>query len=346
MPLVPPASPIRLALIGAGRIGSHHAAAIAHDVHAAHLAAVVDPRIDTATTLAERLGARAEADASGVLADPDIDAIVVTTPAALHRDLIVEAAAAGKHVFAEKPITTDLIEADECVAAARRAGVVLQIGFNRRFAPGFAAARTAVDDGRIGTPQLLRSLTRDPGPYGGDPDKTPQWTIFLETLIHDFDTLRWLNPGSEVIEVTAHADALIRPDAREAGFLDTAVVTLRFDNGAFATAEASFSASYGYDVRGEVFGDGGMATAGSARTSDMDYYGPAGVSYGTARADTELLHGAYVAEFAAFVDAIRNGSDASAIPTGEDGVRSLEIARAAIISVSESRTVTLEEVAR
>jgi len=158
--------------------------------------------------------------------------------------------------------------------------------------------------------------------------------------------LRWLNPGSEVVEVTAHADALIRPDAREAGFLDTAVVTLRFDNGAFATAEASFSASYGYDVRGEVFGDGGMATAGSARTSDMDYYGPAGVSHDTARVDTELLHGAYVAEFVAFVDAIRSGADASAIPTGEDGVRSLEIARAAIISVSESRTVTLEEVAR
>mgnify|MGYP001685686460 CR=1 FL=1 len=259
MPLAPP---IRVALIGAGRIGSHHAAAIARDVHAASLAVIVDPRIDTATALAHGLGARAEADASGVLKDPDIDAIVVTTPAALHRDLIVEAAAAGKHVFTEKPITTDLVEADECVAAAQQAGVVLQVGFNRRFAPGFAAARAAVD------------------------------------------------------------------------------------NGAFATAEASFSASYGYDVRGEVFGDGGMATAGSTRMSDMDYYGPAGVSHDTARADTELLHGAYVAEFVAFVDAIRSGADASAIPTGEDGVRSLEIARAAIISVSESHTVSLEEVAR
>ncbi|WP_315583871.1 Gfo/Idh/MocA family oxidoreductase [Actinomyces viscosus] len=346
MSLVSPAPPVRIALVGAGRIGTHHAAAIARDVPTAALAAVVDPRLDAATALADRLDARAEADASGILADSGIDAIVVTTPAALHRDLIVEAAAAGKHVFTEKPITTDLAEADECVAAARRAGVVLQVGFNRRFAPGFAAARTAVDDGRIGTPQLLRSLTRDPGPYGGDPARTPQWTIFLETLIHDFDTLRWLNPGSEVVSVTAHADALIRPDAREAGFLDTAVVTLRFDNGAFATAEASFSASYGYDVRGEVFGDGGMATAGSARTSDMDYYGPAGGSYDTARADTELLHGAYVAEFAAFVDTIRNGADAPAVPTGEDGVRALEIARAAIISVSESRAVALEEVIR
>lgn len=336
--------PVRIALVGAGRIGTHHATAIAHDLHTAELVAVVDPRLDAATALADGLGARPEADARAVLADPEVDAVVVTTPAALHRDLIIAAAEAGKHVFTEKPITTELAEADECVAAAAQAGVVLQVGFNRRFAPGFAAARAAVDDGRVGTPQLLRSLTRDPGPYGGDPERTPLWTIFLETLIHDFDTLRFLNPGAEVTEVTAHADALVRPDARQAGFLDTSVVHLRFDNGAFATAEASFSATYGYDVRGEVFGDGGMAVAGSGRTSDMEYYGPAGVSYDTSRADTDLLHSAYVAEFAAFVEAV--GGAAPAIPTGEDGVKALEIARAAVLSVEQSRTVRLEEVAR
>ena len=178
----------------------------------------------------------------------------------------------------------------------------------------------------------MRSLTRDPGPYGGDPARTPPWTIFLETLIHDFDTLRFLNPGSEVTEVTAHADALVRPDARDDGFLDTSVVHLRFDNGAFATAEASFSASYGYDVRGEVFGDGGMATAGSGRTSD------------TSRMDTDLLHSAYVAELAAFAEATRGAE--VAVPTGQDGVRALEIARAAIVSVQQHRTVALTEVAR
>lgn len=339
-----PRKHLRTALIGAGRIGTHHATAIAHGLHTATLVAVVDPRTDAATALAEQTGARPEADAAAVLTDPEIDAVVVTTPAAQHRDLIIEAARAGKHVFTEKPITTELDEADECVAAAQEAGIILQVGFNRRFAPGFAAARAAVDDGRVGTPQLLRSLTRDPGPYGGDPARTPLWTIFLETLIHDFDTLRFLNPGSEVTEVTAHADALIRPDARETGFLDTSVVHLRFDNGAFATAEASFSATYGYDVRGEVFGDGGMAVAGSARTSDMEYYGPAGVAYDTSRADTDLLHDAYVAEFDAFVKAV-NGDEA-AIPTGADGVRALEVARAAIMSVQQSRTVSIEEVAR
>ena len=122
------------------------------------------------------------------------------------------------------------------------------------------------------------------------------------------------------------------------------MVHLRFDNGAFATAEASFSATYGYDVRGEVFGDGGMAVAGSARTSDMEYYGPAGVAYDTSRADTDLLHDAYVAEFDAFVKAV-NGDEA-AIPTGADGVRALEVTRTAIMSVQQSRTVSIEEVAR
>ena len=339
-----PTPPVRIALIGAGRIGTHHATALAQDIHTAELVAVVDPRLEAAQGLAAPLGARAEAEASGVLADPQVDAVVVTTPAALHRDLIVEAARAGKHVFTEKPITTELNEAAECVEAAGRAGVVLQVGFNRRFAPGFVAARRAVDDGRVGTPQLLRSLTRDPGPYGGDPTRTPLWTIFLETLIHDFDTLRWLNPGAEVDSVTAQADALIRPDARADGFLDTALVSLRFNNGAFATAEASFSASYGYDVRGEVFGDGGMVTAGSGRTTDMEYYGPAGVSYETSRGDTDLLHSAYVGEFKAFVEAIRGGDPA--IPTGDDGVKALQIARAAIVSIQQSRTVRIEELTR
>ncbi|WP_172193369.1 Gfo/Idh/MocA family oxidoreductase [Actinomyces faecalis] len=338
------ASPVRLALIGAGRIGTHHARAIALDVPTAQLVAVVDPREQAAQALAQPLGARAESDATALIDSEDIDGVVITTPAALHRDLIVAAAQAGKHVFTEKPITTELDEAHECVEAARQAGVVLQVGFNRRFAPGFIAARQAVDDGRVGTPQLLRSLTRDPGPYSGDPARTPAWTIFLETLIHDFDTLRWLNPGAEVTEVTAHADALIRPQARESGFLDTSVVTLRFDNGAFATAEASFSATYGYDVRGEVFGDGGMATAGSPRTSNMDYYGPAGVSYDTSRADTDLLHSAYVGELSAFTQVI-NGAELP-VPTGADGVKALQIAHAAIRSIQDNRTVAIKEIAR
>lgn len=119
-----------------------------------------------------------------------------------------------------------LADADRAIAAAADAGIVLQVGFNRRFAPGFAAARAAIDAQKVGSPQLLRSLTRDPGPYTADPARVPQWTIFLETLIHDFDTLCFLNPGARPVRVHAVADALVRPDAKSAGHLDTAVVTV------------------------------------------------------------------------------------------------------------------------
>ena len=118
----------------------------------------------------------------------------------------------------------------------------------------------------------MRSLTRDPGPFTADPARIPQWTIFFETLIHDFDALCFLNPGARPVRVTALADALVRPDAKDGGHLDTAVVTVEFDNGAIAVAEASFSALYGYDVRGEAFGSAGMVTAGDVRSSEMAAY--------------------------------------------------------------------------
>ena len=141
---------------------------------------------------------------------------------------------------------------------------MLQVGFNRRFAPDWPAARALLDDGRLGTPRLLRSVTRDPG--GFDPARVAPDTIFNETLIHDFDTLRFLNPGASAVEVYATADALVEPAWRDRGLLDTAVVVVRFDNGAVGIAEACFEAAYGYDVRGEVFGSGGMATMGDGRT--------------------------------------------------------------------------------
>ncbi|MFW0792256.1 Gfo/Idh/MocA family oxidoreductase [Gordonia sp. CPCC 205515] len=337
------AAPIRVATIGAGRIGSNHTALIARHVPGAVVAAVADPVDGAAARLAETVGAGfATTDIDDVLGSPDVDAVLITAPARSHSELVCRAAQAGKHVFCEKPMAVTLDEADRAIAAADAAGVVLQVGFNRRFAPGFAAARRAVDDGRVGTPQLLRSLTRDPGPWQADPARVPQWTIFLETLIHDFDTLCFLNPGARPVRVHAFADALVRPDAKTSGHLDTAVVTITFDNGAIATAEANFSALYGYDVRGEVFGSNGMATAGDGRTTDMTFYGAAGVEIDTARADTVLLHSAYVGELTAFVDAVRTGG--AAVVGGADARTALQIALAAIRSVQTGATVEIDEV--
>src|SRR5215207_3693801 len=257
MRVVTGGEPVGVALIGSGRMGSFHGETLARRIPGARLVAVADPAPGAAERLAAVLGAeRASTDPAEALADPAVEAVVIAAPARFHVDLVVAAAAAGKAVFCEKPMALSLADADRAIDAARTADVVLQVGFNRRFAADWRAARELLDAGQVGTPRLLRSLTRDPG--GFDRTRVPPNTIFLETLIHDFDTLRFLNPGAEAVEVFAVADALVEPDWRDRGLLDTAVVVVRFDNGAIATAEACFEAAYGYDIRGEVLGSLGM----------------------------------------------------------------------------------------
>jgi myo-inositol 2-dehydrogenase/D-chiro-inositol 1-dehydrogenase len=332
---------VGVGLIGSGRMGAFHAETVARRVPGARLVAVADPAPGAADRLTGALGGgRAYTDVAQLWADPDVDAVVIAAPARSHADLVVAASAAGKHVFCEKPMAVTLADADRAIDAARSAGVVLQVGFNRRFAADWRAARNLLDDGALGTPRLLRSLTRDPG--GFDPSRVPPDTIFLETLIHDFDTLRFLNPGAEPVEVYATADALVEPEWRSRGLMDTAVVNVRFDNGAMAVAEACFEASYGYDVRGEVLGSGGMATMGDGRRNGMAFSGPAGRLVETVRGDQELFPEAYTAELAAFVDAVGTGT-ASPV-TGEDARAALAIALAAAESVRAGRPVRIDEV--
>jgi myo-inositol 2-dehydrogenase / D-chiro-inositol 1-dehydrogenase len=272
-------------LIGAGWIGTFHGETLARRLPGARLAGVADPAPGAAERLASSLGAdRATTDPAELLADPAVEAVLIAAPARFHADLVVAAAEAGKAVFCEKPMALTLADADRAIAATLAAGVPLQVGFNRRFDTGFRAAHELVAAGRLGTPQLLRSLTRDPGIP--DPGRVPPSTIFLETLIHDFDTLRYLNPGAEAVTVYAVADALAYPQFRDQGLQDTAVVLVRFDNGAMATAEASFNAVYGYDIRGEVFGSAGMATAGDIRRTTMAYHGAEGALAAIASVDT------------------------------------------------------------
>jgi myo-inositol 2-dehydrogenase/D-chiro-inositol 1-dehydrogenase len=334
--------PLGVALVGSGRMGAFHGETLARRLPGVRLAAVADPAPQVAERLAATLGAeRAYADPAEAFADPQVDAVVIAAPARFHADLVVAAAEAGKAVFCEKPMALTLADADRAIAATRAAGVVLQVGFNRRFAPDWAAARALLEDDRLGTPRLLRSVTRDPG--GFDPARVPPNTIFNETLIHDFDTLRFLNPGAEAAQVYATADALVEPDWRDRGLLDTAVVVVRFDNGAVGVAEACFEAAYGYDVRGEVLGSGGMATMGDGRRTGMVFSAAGGRLVETVRSDQELLAGAYVAELAAFAAAVR---DATPVPVGgEDARAALAIALAAAESVQTGRPVWIHEVA-
>lgn len=333
--------PLAVGLVGAGRMGSFHAETLARRLPGVRLAAVADPAPGAARRLADRLDRPTVYTEIGeLLADSAVDAVVIATPARTHADLVEAAAREGKAVYCEKPMAVTLAEADRAIAAAARAGVPLQVGFNRRYETGFRAAHEKVTAGAIGTPQLLRSLTRDP--KLADPARVPPWTIFLETLIHDFDTLRYLNPGAEPVEVFAWADALVRPDFKEHGLLDTAVVTIRFDNGALATAEANFQAVYGYDVRGEVFGSAGMLSMGDIRRTHLTAYGAAGAGAECVAYDQDLFHDAYVAELADFADSVRAARTPSV--TGEDARTALTIALAAIRSVEKSTPVRIEDV--
>jgi len=336
-----PTAPVAIGLIGAGTIGAFHGDSVARRIAGARLTAIADPAPGAAQKLADMVGCeQIFSDPSELITDPDIEAVVIATPARAHADLVVAAASAGKAVFCEKPMAVTLEDADRAIAATRNAGVPLQVGFNRRFDAGFLAAHQQITAGAIGRPQLLRSLTRDPGIP--DPSRVPPSTIFLETLIHDFDALRYLNPGATAVDVYAVADALAYPNFKDQGLQDTAVVVVRFDNGAIATAEANFNAVYGYDIRGEAFGSQGMVTAGDMRKTTMTYYGVRGVISEGWQRNIDLFHDAYVDQLAHFASCARTGTTPRV--TGDDARAALVIALAAIRSVDAGRPVKIDEI--
>lgn len=300
----PAGAPVGVGIIGVGLIGAYHAANLARRVPGAHLVGLADPMSDLAEQAATRLGCGFwSRDYQALLGREDVDAVVIASPAKYHVEAIVAAAQAGKAIFCEKPLAHSLADAERAMGAMRANSAPFQIGFQRRFDPGFARARALVDAGELGEIQLLRSLTRDPSL--DQPERVPPWAVFLETLIHDFDVLRFLAGGAEPVEVYAQADALVLPDWKSRGMLDTATVTLRYDTGAMATADASFQAVYGYDVRAEVFGSTGMASVGEDVGPRLVHHTAAGSTRSRPHWFVELFDSAYMGELIHFVADVR-----------------------------------------
>lgn len=247
---------LRLGLIGAGRIGHVHAATITRRLTQATLVAVADVNAAAAhDCAAQHRIPKVCDDPHELLSDPTVDAILICSSTDTHAPLIEAAARAGKHVFCEKPIALNLADVDRALQAVARAGVKLQIGFNRRFDANFRRVRQAIESGEIGEPHIIHVISRDPAP---PPIEYIQVSggLFLDMAIHDFDMVRYLT-ASEIEEV--YVCASVRVDARigEAGDVDTAVTTMRLSNGMFGTIDNSRRAAYGYDQRVEVFGSGG-----------------------------------------------------------------------------------------
>ena len=334
---------LNIGIIGAGRIGKVHLQSVTRYVTDAKVIALADPFMNAETEeWARSLGVgKLTRDYKEILADPEVDAVFICSSTDTHSAISLEAIAAGKHIFCEKPVDHDLGKIKAVMQALEGSPVKYQVGFNRRFAHNFAAAREAVAKGRIGELAVLKITSRDPGAPPVDYIKV-SGGIFLDMTIHDFDMVRFIS-GEEVTEVYAAGGVTVDPAIGEAGDIDTAVVTLRLESGALAVIDNCRRASYGYDQRLEAFGSKGQVaisndTASSAVVSDAS-----GV---TAEKPLyfflERYMQAYAAEVEAFVAAVR---DDTPVPVGIDaGLQSVLIGVAAKKSLELGRPVKLSEI--
>jgi myo-inositol 2-dehydrogenase/D-chiro-inositol 1-dehydrogenase len=335
-------APLRVGVIGVGRIGRMHAELLARRVPGAAVAAVYDAHEGSARDVADQLGVPAADSLDELLGADDVDAVAICSSTDTHADLLVAAAAAGKAVFCEKPVSLDLAEVDRALAAVDAARIPFQIGFNRRFDPAHQSVRDTVASGAIGAPHLVRISSRDPEPpplayvkvSGG---------LFLDMTIHDFDMARYVT-GSEVVEVFARGALRVEPSFAEAGDVDTALITLVHEDGCLTAIDNSRRAVYGYDQRVEVFGAEGMA----ASENPLAHSGIVRTADGTRAAALpefflERYVPSYLREWDAFVGAVQRG-DLPPVTTA-DARAPLVIGLAAWRSLREGRPVRVEEIA-
>jgi len=315
-----------------------HAETLTRHVARARIAAVVDPIASNA----ERGGWLGDdiyvgSEPKAVLANEGIDAVVIGAPARLHTDLIVAAARSGKHIFCEKPIALTLDDARRAVDCVRECGVKLQVGFQRRFDSAYVRAKQAIARGDIGKVEMILSTTRDPAPpkpgaleaAGG---------IYLDTAIHDFDSVRFLS-DEEVVDVFATASTLVTTDRHGAYDIDTAATVLRLSSGALATVTNSLRTAYGYEAGAEVFGSNGKIVIDGAHATGVQVYREGNVAIAYPQTFQERFGAAYRAELQDFVRCVIE--DREPLVTGDDGIRAMEIALAATRSQREGCVVTV-----
>ena len=334
---------VTLGIIGAGRIGKVHAESVCNYVRNARIKTVADPCMndETRDRLLNMGVGGVCADYHEILNDPEIDAVLICSSTNTHSDISLEAIAAGKHVFCEKPIDHDLGRIKRVLEALRGSKLKYQVGFNRRHDHNFAAVKQAIDDGKVGDVHIIKITSRDPAPPSAE-YAAVSGGMFLDMTIHDFDMVRFL-AGCEAEEIYTQAAVLVDPAIGEAGDVDTAVITMKMENGAIAVIDNSRRAAYGYDQRAEVFGSKGMAATANDTQSTVVVSDERGV---TGEKPLYFFLERYMQSFAievkGFVDAIENdtGTKVGAL----DGLMPVLMGIAAKKSLDEHRPVKLSEI--
>ncbi|MCH4889819.1 inositol 2-dehydrogenase [Acidaminobacter sp. JC074] len=334
---------LKVGIIGAGRIGKVHGESITKYVPSAVVKAIADPFLNDQTRAwAKEMGIEnVYEDYHKILEDDEIEAVLVCSSTDTHSSISVEAVEAGKHVFCEKPIDHDLDRIDAVLKAVEKAGVKYQVGFNRRFDHNFRAVRQAVKDGVVGEPHIIKITSRDPEAPPAEYVKV-SGGLFLDMTIHDFDMVRYLS-GSEVVEVHAYGNVLVDPAIGEAGDIDTAIVTMKLENGALAVIDNSREAAYGYDQRAEVFGSKGAVAVSNDSSSTAVISTKDGVK---GEKPLYFFLERYMQSFAdelkCFVEAIEN--DTQVPVNANDGLAPVLIGLAAKKSLLEGRPVKISEI--
>jgi len=332
---------VKLAVIGTGRMGSVHVRNIVRHVPEADLVAVCDIRLDVAESVADEVGIKhVVEDYHELLADPELDAVLIAASTNAHDYIMKDAAQAGKHIFCEKPLALELEKIDESLKVVEEAGVKLQVGFNRRFDKSFQKVKEIVTSGEIGRPCILHITSRDP--------EVPEMEfmrvsggMFMDMTIHDFDMARF--QVGEVEEIYAIGGVLIEPELNEFGDIDTNIVTLKFANGAVGAIDNSRQAVYGYDQRLEVFCSNGTAMAENDKENTTVMANPDG--FHSSRIPHFFMNRyapCYVEEVRQFIECVRE--DKPTPVNGQDGRAAVVLGYAAWKSYRENRPVKISEI--
>ncbi|MEQ9021633.1 MAG: inositol 2-dehydrogenase [Pseudomonadales bacterium] len=327
---------INLCIFGAGRIGSVHTRN-AHICPSVQVRYIVDTNAEAAQTLANEVGAQV-ADLETVLADPQVQGVVIASATHTHADLIIASAKANKHIFCEKPIDLDIAKVDQCLMVVTECGVHLMTGFNRRYDKHFERLKRAVTDQTIGKLEMVSITSRDPSPPPSEYIKV-SGGLFRDMMIHDFDMARWLM-GEEPNLIYAEASCHVDPEIARLGDVDTAVVTLKTPSGVLCQIGNSRRAVYGYDQRIEVFGSGGMMKADNETPTRVAYYSTEGVlEDNPEHFFMERYAEAYRSEMHHFLSTLRG--ETSPLTNGNDGRQALLLADAALKSLETGQPVLL-----
>lgn len=329
-----------MAVIGVGRIGLAHAANLANRVQGARLVAVSTSNADRAAA-ARRLGDhhRIYSTPEELLAREDLDAVVIASTTSAHLDNVERSAAAGVHIFCEKPLALSIEDCETAAQVTAGAGVKLMIGHVRRFDAAHREAKRLIDDGAVGRPVLYRGVSGDvepPAPEFADP--AVSGGLIVDSMYHDIYLATWLM-ADVISRVYGEGGALVDEGVRSVGDVDNAVVSLRFGGGGVGTLTASRVTCYGHDLRSEVIGDQGAVQIGRLRHTPVRLLDRRGVHHDMARKTSERMGEALVAEVQEFVDCVI--ADTEAPVTAIEAISTLEVARAATRSIHTGKPENL-----